>query len=179
MLRIYVDADSMTLQHRSIILKRAIKEGAEAYFVADRNLKDIQDTISLDTERLRNPLRETLAKEDLRKIKSKIKMIVVETGSNSADDKIVEIAESPAIAITHDIPLSQRLIEKGIIVLDDRGNVLNSSNIAERMSIRDINRDFREMGITSDKSKRFDSAIINKFSSAFDKAINDLKKNST
>ena len=44
------------------------------------------------------------------------------------------------------------------------------------MSIRDINREFREMGITSDKSMRFDSSTINKFSSAFDKAINDLKK---
>jgi len=176
MIKVYVDADSMTLQHRSIILKRAIKEEAEAYFVADRNLKDIQDAISLDTERLRNPLRDSLSKEDLRKIKSKIRMIVVETGSNSADDKIVEIAECPAIAITHDIPLSQRLIEKNITVIDDRGNKLDSTNIAERMSIRDINREFREMGITSDKSKRFDSSTINKFSSAFDKAINDLKK---
>ncbi len=176
MLRIYVDADSMTQQHRSIIVKRAIKEEAEAYFVADRNLKDIQDAISLDSERLRNPLRESLSKEELRKIKSKIKMIIVASGANSADDKIVEIAISPGLAITHDIPLSQRLIEKGITVIDDRGNTLDASNIAERMSIRDINRDFREMGIVSDKSKRFEPSTINKFSSAFDKAINDLKK---
>lgn len=177
MLRIYVDADSMTLQHRSIIIKRAIKEEAETYFVADRNLKDIQDAISLDTERLRNPLRGSLDKEELRKIKSKIKMIVVETGSDSADDKIVEMAIAPALAITHDVPLSQRLIEKGVTVIDDRGNLLDSSNISERLSIRDINSDFREMGISSDKSKRFDSTTINKFSSAFDKAINELKKN--
>lgn len=117
-----------------------------------------------------------MSKEDLRKIKSRIKMLVVESGANSADDKIVEMAEAPALAITHDVPLSKRLIEKGVIVIDDRGNKLDSSNIAERMSIRAINSDFREMGIVSDKSKRFDCATINKFSSAFDKAINDLKK---
>ena len=175
MLRIYIDADSMTEKHRSIILNRALKENAEAYFVADRSLPDVVDAIAKNTEELRNPFRGSLDKQELRKIKSRIQMIVVETGANSADDMIVEIAVAPSLAITHDIPLASRLIEKGISVIDDRGNILNGDNIRERLSIRAINNDFREMGIASDKSKRFDQSIMNRFSSAFDKAVNNLK----
>lgn len=176
MLKIYVDADSITQIHREIIIRRAISEKAELYFVADRSLKDVNDAISLDTKRLRDPYRETMDKDELRKIKSKIQMIIVDNGANSADDEIVRIASSPALAITHDIPLSQRLIEKSVTVIDDRGNVLDSNNINERLSIRDINRELREMGLSSDKSKRIDSATMNKFAAAFDKSINDLKK---
>lgn len=176
MLRIYIDADSMTEKHRTIILNRALKENAEAYFVADRSLPDVIDAIAKNTEELRNPYRGSIDKAELRKIKSRVQMIVVETGANSADDMIVEIAIPQSLAITHDIPLSARLIEKGITVIDDRGNTLTKDNIRERLSIRAINSDFREMGISSDKSKRFDQSILNRFSSSFDKAINNLKQ---
>lgn len=99
MLKIYVDADSITALHREIIIRRAISENSELYFVADRLLKDVQDAISLDTKRLRDPFRERVDKDELRKIKSKIQMIVVDSGANSADDEIVRIAASPRAEI--------------------------------------------------------------------------------
>ncbi len=175
MLRFYIDADSMTERHRNIILTRALKEGAEAFFVADRSLPDISEAIAADTERLRDPFRGSLEKSELRKIRSRIQMIVVQSGANAADDWIVCAAEAPALAITHDIPLSARLIEKGITVIDDRGNALDSGNIRERLSLRSLNSDFRELGIKPDKTKRFDQSILNRFASAFDKAVNSLK----
>lgn len=174
MLKIYVDSDSITTRHRSIIIKRAIKESLETFFVADRSLKDVEEAIADDTRRIRDDYRDKLSKEELRRFKSKLHMVVVEQGDNAADDRIIELLSSPALLITHDIPLSARAIEKGATVIDDRGNTLDENNINERLSIRSYMADLRELGVSVDKSKRFDPAVMNKFASAFDKAINNL-----
>ena len=81
-------------------------------------------------------------------------MVVVEGGENAADDKIVELANENNLCITHDIPLAARLIEKNVYVIDDRGNVLDKNNIRERLSIRDTQKDFREMGIFNEKQNK-------------------------
>lgn len=173
---LYIDADSLPKTHRSIVLKRIIKENLTAYFAADRELSDVLEAKQEHTALLRAPYREVLDKSELRKIKSGINMVVVQTGADSADDKLVELAQKPGLAITHDIPLASRLIEKGIYVIDDRGNVLDSSNIGERLSIRDAMANFREMGINPDKSKRFDDKTLSAFANSFDHAIFLLSK---
>ena len=103
-------------------------------------------------------------------------MVVVESGSNAADDALVELAESPALAITHDIPLAARLLEKDLIVIDDRGNTLTKERIRERLSERENNALFREMGLFDNKSKHFDEKTIRAFSAAFDRALSILEK---
>ena len=103
-------------------------------------------------------------------------MIVVEGGVNAADDKIVQLAEKNNLCITHDIPLAARLIEKGVIVIDDRGNRLDKNNINERLSIRDTQKELREMGIFNDKQKPFDLKTYNLFANSFDKAISEIKR---
>ncbi|MGD1822091.1 MAG: DUF188 domain-containing protein, partial [Pleomorphochaeta sp.] len=125
-MKIYVDSDSFLKQMREIVLRAAVKRNLDITFVADRNLKDVLLTKEKHTSKLRkeelinNP---NIEKEDLKKIKSNITMIVVESDSDSADNKIVELAEDGDLAITHDIPLIDRLCEKGVLVLDDRGNI--------------------------------------------------------
>ena len=176
MFSLFVDADSVPKKHRDIILKRVIKENICTYFVADRELSDVKDAIREDVNNKRGPYRKTLAKEELKKIKSCIHMIVVSSAPDAADDKIVELSSPPALAITHDILLSKRLIEKGLYVLDDRGNELNKNNINERLSIRNIMAEFRENGIEEEKTKPFDMKVYSAFSSAFDTLINVLKR---
>ena len=176
MFKLYIDADSLPKQHRKIFLNRIVKENLEAYFAADRELPDVVEAKAIHTSQLRAPYKDTLDKTELRKIKSSINMVVVSTGANSADDKLVEIAEAPGIAITHDIPLAARLLEKGIAVIDDRGNEYTPDNINERLSIRSVMADFREMGIFDDKSKRFDDRTINAFANSFDRLVDKYKK---
>ncbi len=168
---LWVDSDSVPLRHREIILRRAIKNNIKTIFVADRILKDVNNAISEHSKLLRDPLRDKLEKEELRKIKSTIKMITVATGSNSADDYIVENAESGQLCITHDIPLAARLVEKGVLVIDDRGNTFDSNNIKERLSIRNSMYIIREMGSNAEKQKRFDLKLLEEFSNSFDCAL--------
>ena len=179
MFSLYIDADSLPKPHRAIILKRLLKESdyiKECVFASDRILSDVRDVIEEHTASLRRPLRDKLEKEELKKIKSNIKMIVVDVGSNSADDYLVENSITPAFAITHDVPLSSRLINKGLVVLDDRGHIYDKSNIRERLSERDFMTELREIGISLEKTKGFDQRILNDFASAFDSVFNKYKK---
>ena len=174
--RVFIDADSVPQRLRSIIIKRITKEHLESFFVADRSLPDVMLAIEEDTAALRQPFRGSLPKEELKAIKSKMKMLVVEKGQNSADDKIVELASSGDLAITHDIPLASRLLEKDVIVIDDRGGEYTKANIAEKLSMRANNAIFREMGLFGDRSGTFGEKEIHKFSAMFDQKISDIVK---
>ena len=177
MARIYIDADSLPERHRSIVLRRIIGKAHSAWFVADRRLQDVERAIEEDKRLRRAPFRDTLTREEARKIGSEIHMVVVDSGSDSADDEIVRIAEVPALAITHDIPLAARLLDKGLAVIDDRGGRYDAGSIRERLSERGNNRIFREMGLFDQPSKRFDERTIQRFAAAFDHAVIELDKN--
>lgn len=168
---LWVDSDSVPLKHREIILRRAMKNNIKTNFVADRTLKDVTEAISEHSKQLRDPYRETLSKEELRNIKSSINMIVVESGSNAADDYIVEHAKAGQLCITHDIPLAARLVDKDVNVIDDRGNSFSKDNIKERLSIRNSMYIIREMGACPEKQKHFDLKTLEKFSNSFDRAL--------
>ena len=180
MFNVYVDSDSFPRELLSIVLRRFVKEYdyiSDAVFVSDRVLPDVRDT----SEALTHTLREKAKTEgitdklELRKIKSRIRQIVVPSGMNSADDRIVEIATLPGFCITHDIPLASRLAENGFSVLDDRGHVYTKDNVGERLSSRNFYTELREMGIQSEKTKRMTSADINAFAASFDSLISAFK----
>ena len=174
MIKLYIDADSLPTELRAMMLRRIIRHGYEAWFVADRMLPDVMKAIECDKAERRRPFRDTLSREEARRIGSGIRMVVVEKGENSADDEIVRIAQAPALAITHDIPLSERLIQKGLLVIDDRGNEYTAENIRERMSQRSNSRIFREMGLYPDRQRKGDARTVRLFAEAFDSALQRL-----
>lgn len=179
MFNIYVDADSFPKALLDIVLRRIIKEYdyiKEAYFISDRVISEVRNTSEGHTALLRENKKDILEKNELRKIKSNIKYEVVEKGENSADDRIVELAHTPSFAITHDVPLSFRLCEKGLKVLDDRGHIYTSDNIRERLGIRNVNTTLREWGIMSEKTKSMKDRDILHFSQSFDALIEEYKR---
>ena len=175
MIKLFIDADSLPQRHRAIILRRIIGKDYEAWFAADRALPDVMKAIEEDKSIRRAAVRETTTREEARRIGSNIHMETVGSGMNSADDRLVEISEAPALGITHDIPLAARLLAKGLIVIDDRGGEYTSDNIGHRLSERDSNALLREMGLFGgSRSKPFDEKTIRLFSAAFDKALQRL-----
>lgn len=168
---LYIDADSLPQSHRRILLRRIMKNNIRAVFAADRLLSDVTEAIAEHTAALRLPLRDTLDKTELRKVKSTISMVVVESGANAADDYIAENITPPALCITHDIPLAARAVEKGAIALDDRGSILDSSNIAERLSVRNAMYILREGGAMPEKQKRMDQKNLEAFANSLDKVL--------
>lgn len=178
-MKIYVDADSFLTQMRDLVLRATIKRNLDITFIADRSIKDViiareDHTCLLRKKALKeNPKLDT---HKLKEIKSLIKMIVVESGSDSADDKIVELAKAGDLAITHDIPLIDRLTENGVLVLDDRGNIFTDANIKERLSMRNAMTELRSYGINVEKNKKMGNTEVRKFADSFSKTLDKYKE---
>lgn len=168
---LFVDADSIPQKHRSIILRRALKSRIRCTFVADRTLSDVSEAIEEDTASQRAPYRGTLEKSELRKIRSCVSFVLVESGKDSADNYIANNAAAGMLCITHDIPLCARVVEKGALALDDRGNLYDENNVRERLSLRNAMTVLREGGVQAEKQKRFDQKTLEEFSNSFDRVL--------
>ena len=98
-------------------------------------------------------------------------MIIAETSPDAADNIIVERIQPNDIAITRDIPLASRLVEKQITVINDRGTLFTAENIREKLSIRDFNKTLYENGLISEKNSTFGKKELNLFANCLDREI--------
>jgi uncharacterized protein YaiI (UPF0178 family) len=176
MFTLYIDADSCPKNLRVILLRCITKNNYRAFFVSDRPLKDVQIARQEHTASLRKQAKEEGIEDPLtlRSCHSEIESIIVEPGMDSADDWIVENAQLPCLAITHDIPLAARLVERDIPVIDDRGGIYNKENMAHRLSVRNVMTEFREMGIFSQKNKPMGPKEVKAFSDSLNSLLHIL-----
>jgi uncharacterized protein len=75
--------------------------------------------------------------------------ISVPSGADEADDKIVELVMPNDLVVTADIPLADRVIKKGAMALDPRGELYTEENIGSRLSVRDLLHELREGGLNT------------------------------
>lgn len=111
---------------------------------------------------------------NIRAVRTPIAMVVVNTGTDSADDYIVEHAVARTLAVTHDVPLAARLVEKELVVLDDRGGCFTTENMGERLSLRNAMTEFREMGIYAERSRGIGGVETKAFADALDRQLVEL-----
>ncbi len=180
-IEIWVDADSVPTNLRQIILRAASRTGATCHFVADRELPDVKRFIAEDTHLLRQRAKEggLTDPDSLRSVRSPMHMDVVATGANSADDYIVENAHEASLCITHDIPLAARLLEKGCLAIDDRGNGFTKEQIRAKLSERLVNQELRSWGVFADQQSRMDSSRVKRFADQLDRTITQMMRNNT
>ena len=159
---LYVDADSCPRQLRAIILKAVVKRRVTSLFAADRPLPDVVKTESRDLKDDRGvPL---------------VNMVVVEKGDDSADDLLVELGSSGALAITRDIPLASRLAELGMVVIDDRGGRYTSETVGERLSMRNLMTELREYGVFAERTRPLGPREVQAFANALDRELTRMLK---
>ncbi len=144
-MRIWVDSDSCPVKIREIIVRAANRVGIEAVFVANREIPGVES--------------------------GNTTLVTVEKGEGAADAFIVENAEEGDLAVTRDIPLAADLVGKGILVLDDRGSVMDSGNIRERLSMRNAMTELRSYGIVPETTKPMTTRDIQQFANAFDRQL--------
>ena len=175
---IWVDADSVPVKLRQMILKAASRTSAPCFFVADRELPDVKSFIAEDTFALREKARQAGQPDavEIRRIKSRISMVVVASGENSADDYIVNQASESSLCITHDIPLASRLLEKGCTVIDDRGSEYTASDIRARLGDRLVNQELRSWGVFSEQQARMGQGVQKAFADNLDRTITRMMK---
>lgn len=100
-----------------------------------------------------------------------IRALQVPSGFDVADQRIVEETVSGDLVITADIPLAAQAIAKGACVLDPRGDLLDTSNIEERLTMRNFMDELRSGGIDTGGPAAFSAADRQTFANRLDSLL--------
>jgi uncharacterized protein YaiI (UPF0178 family) len=92
-------------------------------------------------------------------------------GPDVADEHIADEAVPGDLAVTADIPLAAKLVEKGVIALDPRGELYTEANVRERLSIRDFMQGLRDTGVETGGPRAFGTREKQAFANALDRTL--------
>jgi uncharacterized protein len=105
-----------------------------------------------------------------------IERVVVGEGPDVADDWIAERAGPGGIVITADVPLADRAIKAGALVIAPSGRPFTRDSIGMALATRNLMDDLRSAGQITGGPKPFSPRDRSNFLSALDQAINQLKR---
>lgn len=100
--------------------------------------------------------------------------VQVHGGPDVADRHIADHAAGGDLAITADIPLAAILVEKGVLVLDPRGERYSEENVRERLSIRDFMETLRGSGVETGGPAAYGTREKQAFAAALDRILTAL-----
>lgn len=100
-----------------------------------------------------------------------IEFRLVDKGGDKADDYIVENTAVTDLAVTADIPLAARLVERAVSVLNPRGEEWTEANIGERLAMRNLMEELRGAGLVTGGPKEMDRADVQRFANALDRFL--------
>ncbi|MGK7313032.1 MAG: YaiI/YqxD family protein [Candidatus Longimicrobiales bacterium M2_2A_002] len=145
-MKIWIDADAAPNDVKEIVFRASARLELETALVANQRLSTPAN----------NPL---------------VESVVVPGGPDVADRHIIDHAEEGDLAITADIPLAAALVEKGVLVLDPRGERYTEANVRERLSIRDFMDSLRSSGVETGGPKPYGTQSRQDFANALDRLL--------
>ena len=147
--KIWIDADA------------APRDVKEIVFRAARRLR--LETVLVANQRLAAPLDHPF-----------VTTVQVKGGPDVADLHIAEHAEPGDVAVTADIPLAARLVEKRVTVIDPRGAEYTEDNVGERLAVRDFMDSLRGAGVETSGPRPYDARDRQAFAAALDRVLTRL-----
>lgn len=150
-MKIWVDGDAAPRDVKEIVFRAAKRLEIETVIVANQRL----------TLPLNNPY---------------LNAVRVEGGEDVADRHIVDHAAEGDVAVTADIPLAAALVEKGVVVLDPRGEEYSEANIGERLSIRNFMDSLRNSGVETGGPKAYGEREKRAFAAALDRTLTAARR---
>ena len=103
-----------------------------------------------------------------------ISALVVSGGLDEADNEIVERMQSGDLVVTQDIPLAARVIDKGGVAINPRGERYTPDNMAERLSMRNFSEELRGAGIHTGGPSAFHARDRQAFANQLDRWLAQL-----
>ena len=149
-MKLWVDANGCPDALQDILVRTARKLEVPITFVAHRNL-------SMSQTELCSSVRVGISKDA--------------TGKH-----LDKHARSGDLAITQDIPLAGRLVAKGLVVLDLRGELFTAENVPERLGVRNFVQELRYNGVMTGGANGALAHDHRFFAAALERQINRLKK---
>ncbi len=143
---------------------------------ADACPRVIKEIVFRASERLEVPVclvANTCLKKHLSRL---IDTVVVAEGFDVADDYIAEHAAQDDLVITADIPLAARIVAKGAVGLDPRGELYTEENVGERLSMRDLMMELRGAGMIQGGPGQFGATDRQRFASSLDTLLTRMTR---
>jgi len=100
-----------------------------------------------------------------------IERVVVEAGSDVADDWIADRALPGDVVVTQDIPLAERALAKDAYALAPNGRAFTRDSIGSAMAQRAIMEQIRATGAITGGPKPFGAADRSRFLQALDETV--------
>lgn len=149
-MKIWIDADACPRIIKEIVFKASVRLQIPVCLVANKDLSK-HDSVLIES-------------------------IIVEAGPDIADDYIAEHAGPQDLVITADIPLAARVVAKGGLALDPRGELYSEENVGERLAMRDLMMELRSGGMIHGGPAQFSMTDRQRFASALDRMLSSWKK---
>jgi uncharacterized protein YaiI (UPF0178 family) len=143
---------------------------------ADACPRDVKELVFRAGERLQLAVMVVANKAMFVPTSPRVSMVQVAGGPDVADDHIVKESKPGDLAITADIPLAARLVPKGLVVLNPRGEEYDAENIGERLSVRDFMAEARDAGVVTGGPSAFGPKDKQRFANALDRALQRLTR---
>ncbi len=153
-MKIWIDADAAPQDVKQIVFRAAKRLNVATVLVANR-LLDTPAGLAM------------------------VKSIQVNDGTDEADRYIVAHGEPGDLAITADLPLAGLLVEKGLFVIDPRGDEYSPDTVATRLSMRNFMDELRGSGMVTGGSAPYGDADKKSFAATFDRLLTKAIKRQT
>jgi uncharacterized protein YaiI (UPF0178 family) len=149
-LEIYVDADACPVKEE--VLKVAGRHGLVVHMVSNAWMRLAEGAL--------------------------VRRVVVGDAPDAADDWIVAHIDEDDIAITADIPLAARCLEKGAHALGPSGKPFDEGNIGMALAMRDLKGHLRDTGEIKGDNPAFSKKDRSRFLSALEERIQAIRRKS-
>lgn len=100
-----------------------------------------------------------------------IRLVIVDKGADVADQYIIDHVDAFELVITADIPLAAKVVEKGAIALNPRGEIYTEENIGEILSMRDFMKELRDGGSITGGPASFSAKDAESFANSLNKLL--------
>ncbi len=145
-MKIWVDADAAPTEVKEIVFRAAKRLNVETLLVANRTVPTPRSM----------PM---------------VKAVVVRDGTDVADRYIALHSRAGDVAITADVPLADDLVQKGLYVIDPRGDEYSPDTIASRLSMRNFMDSLRGSGMVTGGSAPYSDGDKKAFAATFDRLL--------
>ncbi len=105
-----------------------------------------------------------------------IRPVIVPAGPDVADNWIVEHARAGSIVVTADVPLADRAVKAGAVVLAPTGKGFTPDSIGMALATRNLMDSLRSAGVETGGPRAFSAWDRSAFLSALDLAVVRLKR---
>ena len=144
-MQIWVDADACPGEIKELLFRTAKRRAIKVTLVANQPM--------------RTPKSEHIAS------------VLVPSGMNVADRRIVELVEPGDLVITADIPLAADVVGAGGQALNPRGELYTDANVGERLAVRNMLDEMRGGGEITGGPAQFTAKDRQAFANQLDRWV--------